>query len=323
MTPREIIAKAWAMTKNETQLRRWGFASALLETLLSVKLLVYQAWFAYSYFVAGEPVGFFIIEETLFQYFPFTVALTIVIFIVVLIAIELIFPHFATGAIIGLAAKSHLKQEVKGGFVLALYNFFPIFVLHELFVLSGVSTVITIASFVLRYGPGAEFNIFILAILGFFFVFSIIFKFLASFAEESVVIHKNGTFNAIGRSFKIIISHLGHMVFLLILLLVIMLRIVINVIMLLLIPGIVIGIALLLAQFLPPVISYSIGSIVGLALVGVASYFFAYLTVFRQTVWTITYIELSAQKDLDIIEDTNGSSEKIVSPVVERENPAV
>ena len=33
-----------------------------------------------------------------------------------------------------------------------------------------------------------------------------------------------------------------------------------------------------------------------------ASYFFAYLHVFKQTVWTLTYIELSSRKEQDIID---------------------
>lgn len=290
------------MTKSERQLRRWGFASALLETLLSIKLLTYQLWFAYSYFVLKAPVGFFVVEETLFKHLPFGIATGIVIAVLILVAIELVFPHLATGAVIGLAAKSHMKQEVKGGLVLALYNFFPIVVIHELFVLSGISTVITISSLILRYSPAGGINMFFLGVLVFLFIFSICFKFLASFSEECVVIHKQGPFAAIGRSFKLIVSHLGQVVFLIILLLVIMLRVLINLVMLLVIPGIVIGIAMILAQFLPALVSYTVGALIGLLLTGVTSYFFAYITVFRQTVWTITYIELSAQRDLDIID---------------------
>ena len=303
MTPRDIIAKAWAMTKKETQLRRWGFASALLETLLNIKLLIYQSWFFYLYVIKGETISFFAMEELFLDYMPASAAWTLIIIIFSMVAIELIFPHFAKGAIIGLAAKSHKKQEVKGGLVLALYNCMPIFIVHELFVLGGISTVITIASLMIRYGPAGDFLLLPLALLGFFWVFSNILQFFAAFAEEAIVIHKLGPFAAIAKSMKLIISHLGHVVFLLILLFVISLRIIINIVMILLVPGVVIGVGLLLAQFLSPVVSYTIGSIVGLALTVVASYFFAYITVFKQTVWTITYLELSQLKDLDVISD--------------------
>lgn len=306
MTPREIIAKAWAMTKKERLLRRWGFASALLQTLLNVKLLIYQSWFFYLYVIKGETISFFAMEELLLKYMPETVAWTIIIIIFAMVAVELVFPHFAQGAVIGLAAKSHTKQEVRGGLVLALYNFLPIFIVHELFVLGGISTVITIGSLMLRYGPSGDFIMLPLGLLGFFWVFSNIIKFFSAFAEESIVIHKSGPFEAIGRSIKLIISHLGHVVFLLLLMFVITLRIIINIVMLFLIPGIVMGIGLLLTQFLSPTLSYSIGALIGVSLVVVASYFFAYITVFKQTVWTITYLELSSLKDLDIIDHNEG-----------------
>lgn len=303
MTPREIIAKAWAMTKKEKSLRRWGFSSALLETLLNVKLLIYQSWFFYLFVVKGETISFFAMEELFLEYMPAAVAWTLIIIIFALIAIELVFPHFAKGAIIGLAAKSHKKQEVNGGLVLALYNCVPILIVHELFVLGGISTVITLSSLMLRYGPGGDFMYLPLGLLGFFWLFSNAIHFFAAFAEEAIVIHKLGPFAAIGKSMKLIISHLSHIVFLLILLFVISLRIIINIVMILLIPGVVLGVGLLLTQILSPALSYSIGSAIGLILVVVGSYFFAYVTVFKQTVWTITYLELSQLKDLDVIED--------------------
>lgn len=301
MTPREIIAKAWAITKQERTMRSWGFAAALLETLLNTKLLIYQSWFAYSYFVLNEPIGFFQMEEVLLHIFPFGVAVGIIITLLVLVVIEWFFPHFAQGAVIGLAAKSHMKQEVKGGLVMAIYNFFPIFVIHELAVLSSLTTCITIASLMVRYGPDGDFLMLPLSLLAFFWFFSNVLKFIASFSEEAVVIDKCGVFQAMGRSIKIIISHLTHVLFLFILMFVITLRILINLVLVLVIPGIVVGVGFLLTQFLPQTLSYSIGAGFGVILIVIASYFFAYITIFRQTVWTITYLELNKLRDLDII----------------------
>lgn len=301
MTPREIIAKAWAVTCNEGQIRRWGFASSLLRTLLNVKLLVYQVWFAYSYFVLKSPIGFFTIEEKLLEVLPFWLGVTIIIFLLVLVGVELIFPHFAKGAVIGLAAKSVKKEEVKGGLVLAIYNFFPIFAAHEVLVLSGVTTVITICSLLLRYAGGmAGFGISLVLTL---WLISLILEFFFIFVEEAVVIRKAGLKDAMGTSFKLVISHLGHVVFLLLLMYVILLRIVANILMVVLIPGIVVGVGFGLATLLPAGLSYAISTVLGLIVIVAASYLFAYLEVFRQTVWTITYMYLSKLKELDIIED--------------------
>ena len=72
--------------------------------------------------------------------------------------------------------------------------------------------------------------------------------------------------------------------------------------MVILIPAIVIGIGFSLTFLLPTAISYSIAAVIGLVIIFLSSYFFAYLEVFRQTVWTLTYIELCKLKDLDLIE---------------------
>ena len=68
------------------------------------------------------------------------------------------------------------------------------------------------------------------------------------------------------------------------------------------IPGIVIGIGFLLSLIFSQFLTIIIGLVLGLILVGLASYLFAYIEVFGQTVWTLTYIELSKLKELDVIE---------------------
>ena len=299
MNPREIIAQAWAITLKESQLRRWGFVSALLETLLNTKLMIYQTWFLISY-LQGDPIGFFADVEWLSQHLSFGWVAAIVTFFLILIFIEWIFPHFAKGAIIGLAAKSYKKEEVKGGLVLSVYNFFPLFAIHEFFFISSISMVITLSSLLLRYGPEiAPFGIFLLAL---FFVGSNILRFFYIMSEEGVVIRKLSIGKAMGASFKLVISYLGHVVFLLILGFLISLRILLNAVMIFLVPGIVIGIAFLFESFLPIEVAIVIGAILGLIIIGLMSYLFAYLEVFRQNVWTITYLELSKLKELDVIE---------------------
>jgi hypothetical protein len=298
MTPREIIAAAWAITTKEKTLRRWGFTSSFFETLLNVKLLVYQAYFAYEQLYKGGQAGFFDVELWLYNVLPGAVFWPIIISFLLLVVVEFFMPHLCLGAIIGLAAKAHRREPLKGGLVLALYNFFPIFALHEIPILSKFTTVITVASVILRYVEGSLKYSAIVVVVS-IFVFSNVLKFFISFAEEDVVIRKASLFHATGKSFKLIVSHLSHIMFLLILLFVISLRILFNAATILLIPGIVVGLALFFSLFLSQTLSYTIAGLVGMVLVVVASYFFAYLHVFKQTVWTLTYLELSAQKDLD------------------------
>ncbi|MFH0770948.1 MAG: hypothetical protein V1926_06280 [Candidatus Peregrinibacteria bacterium] len=299
MTPREIIATSWAISKRERQMRHWGYTSSLLETLLNTKLLIYQTWFLISY-IQGDPIGFFTVEATLFDYVPLWFFLTFVIVLVVLIAIEWLFPHMARGAIIGLGAKSSLGEEAKGGLVLAIYNFFPMFAIHEFFFLSRITVVITIISLLLRYGGGMAGAGILIVIIA--FIISNVFRFFFLFSEEAVVIRKIGIRQALKVSFKLVISYLGRVVFLMILFFLISIRILLNAVAIFLIPGVVIGLGMLLAMVLPTIAVVIIVSLVGLGIIGFTSYILGYLEVFQQTVWTITYIELSRLKELDIIE---------------------
>lgn len=300
MTPREIIAAAWAITTKEHSIRRWAFTSSFFETLLDVKLLVYQVYFAYEHIYGTGDAGFFDIEILIYEALPFGIFLTLMILFGLLVVVEIFLPHLCTGAIIGLAAKSYRKEDVKGGLVLGLYNFFAIFGIHEFLVLAGISTIVTASSLILRYVE-APLSWWSIGMLVFFFVLSNILRFFFSFANQAAVLQKMNIFEAMGKSFKMIVSHLSHVMFLLLLLFVISIRIVLNVAMLIIIPGIIVGMGYLLALFISTTISYTIAGVVGVALVIAASYFFAYLHAFKHTVWTITYLELIKQKDLDEI----------------------
>ncbi len=300
MTPREIIAQAWSITTKEKILRRWGFAASFFETLLNVKLLGYQVYFIYAYIV-GIEVGLFDDFYILYEHVPFNVFLSILIGFGLLVLIEFIMPHLSGGAIIGLAAKSYRKEPLKGGMVLALHNFFPLFAVHEMFVLSGWATALTCVSLTLRYIDG-NIKYGIIGVIIAIFCISNTLKLFAGFAEEAVVLRKMSIGAGIAQSYKLLLSHLSHIMFVLLLLFVISLRIVLNAITVLLIPVIVVGIGFLLALVFSPALSYLIAGLVGVGLVLAASYFFAYLQVFKQTVWTLTYIELSSRKELDHID---------------------
>jgi hypothetical protein len=160
--------------------------------------------------------------------------------------------------------------------------------------------VITLCSILLRYAPEiAPFGILLLIVL---FIGANILRFFFIMSEEAVVIRKLGIGRAMGASFKLVISYLGHVMFLLILGFLISLRILLNAVMIFLVPGIVIGLGFLFSTFLPLSIAIAIGAALGFIIIGIASYLFAYLEVFRQNVWTITYLELSKLKELDVIE---------------------
>ncbi len=298
MTPREIVAEAWAIAKRERKLWQWGFLASFFAIMLSVKFLSFQTYIFYEYFFGGNEAGMFDMELWLINNTPqwFWVS-TFIIFIVMLI-IEFFMPHFTEGAIIGLTVKAHRGEPLEGGLVLGLYNFFPLFALHEFFILASWNLVISAISLTLRYLPESLHGIIIPTVI-FLFVFSNFFSFLTSFAPEGCVIKKMGPIESAMRSYKLIVSHVSHVVFLMLLLFVITIRILINTVIVFLIPAAVVGIGLLLTYVFSPFVSYLIGAGIGLLLIGVASYSLAYLHVFRRAVWTLTFLELDGRKDLD------------------------
>lgn len=301
LTPREIVAEAWAITTKERKLWRWGFFGSTFETLRNLEFFLYQSFYLY-WFTRGEVVSFWHAEIFLYESLPFWLFVATVIFTVILLIVELFAPTFATGAIIGLSAKSYYKEPVKGGFVLGLYNFFPLLEIHGMFLLSNFTVLFTIASFVIRYSNTQDMRMATLGLLAFLGLISLAFHFFSSFAEESVVIRKDGVFQAIGRSFKIIISNVQHVFFVVLLLFVISIRVFINAIVLLVIPAILTGVAILLTSFLTQTVALLITGLVGILLLVAVSYFFAYLHIFKQCVWTLAFIELSKNKELDVIE---------------------
>ena len=300
MTPRDIIASAWAVTTREAAVRRWAFTGSFLEMLLDLKLLSYQAYLIHSYLVTGEGAGFFDWEIWIYQNLPLPVSMAILLTFGAMVLVEFFAPHLCRGAMIGLVAKAHKGEPVKGGLVLALYNFFPLFAIHEFLFLSGWTTILTIGSLTMRYieEPVRSGTI---AMLIFLFLLTNLLKFLFSFADQAVVVKKMGIFAAISRSFKMVISNLSQIMFLILLLVVISIRIVINAAVIVVVPAIMVGVMLLLTLVFSETLSMIIAGIVGVGLVFLVSYFLAYLTAFKSAVWTITYLEFDSQKDLDVI----------------------
>ncbi|MDD3151034.1 MAG: hypothetical protein PHV68_09425 [Candidatus Gastranaerophilales bacterium] len=316
MNPREIVAKAWTITTREDVLRKWGFASAFCETIIKTQFLVYQGWILYSYIILKNHGEFFGTATKALMDLPIWLTILIATFAGLVMILEWLFPHFAKGAIVGLAAKSYRKEEMKGGLVLAVYNFFPLFAVHQLLFVSSITTAITMCSFLLRYGSVAAIPGVIIVLIA--WMISNILEFFWVFSEEAIVLRKVGIGAAIRRSCKLVISYLGHIVFIMLLLFVIMLRIIANLLMVIIIPGAVLGIGFLLALFLPPTISYSLAALLGVGIILAASYLFAYLEIFRQTVWTLTFMELDQLKDLDIIDMDGKPAAKVANEAEEQ-----
>jgi len=255
MTPRDIIARAWTMTLEEKVLWPWGIVTAFAETLQSVQFISLQSWYFYTFIVKGRRVDFRAVGETIIDTFPMWFVILIGITWLLVWSITKLIPTFSKGAIIGLAAKIHNEQDHRGGLVLALYNFIKIAEFHGMFMLANTSLVLWCSSLAIRWLGDQGSIVATLLALWLLWLLSSFLYLISSFAEEGVVIRKHGVFKAVSESMKLFVSHVGHIVFVMILLLVISIRIFVSAIAFVLLPIIVVGIALSLMTFLPKVMS--------------------------------------------------------------------
>jgi hypothetical protein len=308
MTPRTIIAEAWHIAQNSKPLWHWGFAVSFFEALRTLQTVLTQGYYLYGY-LSGTSANLSDVADALATHLPAWLLAALLLLFIALLLIGYLFPTFAQGAIIGLSAKVYRREEAKGGLVLALSNFLPLFEKHGLFVLSRTALLITIVSLMLRYLDGSMLYAGIIALL-ILWLISNAFSFFALFADEGIVIKRKGVFASVARSTKLNIGNVGHVTFLLLLIFLISIRIAINAALVLVVPLLVVGAGALLAFILPPLISYALASMLGLGVIILASYLLAYVSIFRQTVWTIAFLELDKGKDLDvIIEDEDDEKE--------------
>ena len=305
MTPRELIAEAWHITtEHKRKLLPWGAADAFVLLFAAMGFMSYQVYVLSAFFRTGSSPSAREVFTELSNLLGNDQLLigTLIVLTAIYGIFWLVVPRFATGALIGLAAKIHCGDKPKGSLALAVFNFMPLLELSAALALIDGKMLFSFWSILVRYMGADDIIITTSAVLVLIWCVSFIFHFLFMFAEEAIVIRKMGMFRSIGHSFKLVISYLSKVVLIGILLLVIILRIIVNAIVIFLIPSIVMGLGLLLARFMPHFVSFGISGCIGLIAMAFASYFLGYVTVFKHTVWTITYIELSKLKELDIIE---------------------
>jgi len=313
MTPRELIAEAWHITRKHRRiLLPWGALDALILMIWAIGFVSYQAYVLSTFFTTGENPSWLSTFQVIGEVLGNSPALSITFFTLAIIygIFWIVIPRFAVGALIGLAAKIHTGDEPKGGLVLGVFNFFPLLELAVALGLISGKALLAAWSVIIRYMGGTAALFGTTALLLIFWAISFFFHFLFTFAEEAIVIRKLGVFRSLGHSFKLVLSYLKKVVLIFVLLLVIILRIVINALIILLIPSIVMGVGLLLAQVLPSAVSFGISGGIGLIALLFACYFLGYITVFKHTVWTITYIELSKERELDLIDAPSAEETK-------------
>ncbi len=305
MSPKEIIAEAWHMTiRHKRILLPWGALEAFIVMIAAMLFVIYQGFVLTVFIQTGDSPTWESIMGTIMPIIGRFPGLTVTLLVLSCIygVLWIVVPRVVTGALIGLAAKIHCGDEPKGGFVIGVFSFLPLLELAAAFVIIDGKTLFSAWSVLVRYMGAADVMLGTSIFLILIWCIAFVFHFLFMFAEEAIVIRKFGVFRSIGHSFKLVISYLGRVVLIAVLLLVIILRIILNAIVIFVIPAIIFGLGFLLTRFLPEIVSFGISGLIGITIALIASYFLGYVTVFKNAVWTITYLELSKEKELDVIE---------------------
>lgn len=298
---REIIGEAWEFTQSNKKLILWyAFLPSLLTTLVGIVYVAYQYVFLINSPAFGVEEGFLLrfvssvvalIQSNFSSTLPFLIAAAVIVVLYILI------PSLCEGAIIQLIARKRNRQKIRtrDGLRYGIMSFLPLFEYSWLTRTFSIFSIVTWSTFLIR-GLGWEgFQTFsplliLLALVG------IVMTLFFTYTEFFIVIDDRRVIESITKSSVLVITHLEETILLSILMLIISLRIVIQILFVLLIPAVMITIAYVLASSTLPTFALGLAAIVGLVLLYIAAYLSATIHVFAASVWTFTFLDLTAQK---------------------------
>lgn len=302
MKYRAIISQAWGLTQSHKKLIWWfAYIPALLTTIVAIVYMGYQALaFWSSPFVrsqAGEESFWWeIFDKGLFLYKNHP---GLSVFIITLIAIVgvlyLMLPVFTQGALIQMIVRIRQGENpgIMQGISFGFSRFLQLFEYHAIIKTFSFITVVSMASTVFR-----EFG---LSALGFFSWIFLIFliagavmTLLFTYSEYFIVLNKTNVFKGMISSGGLVLTHLHHTLFMLVLMIFITIRIIINILFALLVPAIVVAPIFLFAGSLK--LGLITGAIVGSIALFFAAYFLSIFDVFATAVWAFTFLELMEEE---------------------------
>lgn len=304
MNYKKVIADSWAYTQQNKKLIRWfGFAPALFTTTYGVGYIAYQFFsFKESYIFNAEDHSFFsdvigFIWTFMAQHLSWTAPIIVIAVIFGLIFI--LFPTLAKASAIQMIARNRngQKASVGTGLKFGIMSYLKLFEYHLLIKTFAFFSILGEMSFVIRnIGPSAF--AFLLPVFLVFIVISFLLTLLFTYSDFFIVIDDVGIFESMKKSGKLVITHWKHTFLITILMILIGVRIVIQAIMVFLIPALIILISGYIATITLPLTGLIIGGSVGLIALVVAAYLNGIVDIFAYSVWTFTFLDLTAQEEV-------------------------
>ena len=300
---RKIIAEAWVFTQNNKKITLWyAFFPSLIVTVSGMIYFVYQyyAFKSSPLFENWDQSFTMILVSTVWQIISenlLTLPTLIVIAIVVAI-LYIIVPPLCQGSIIQLIARKRNGQDVRtrDGIKYGLINFLPLFEFSWIKRTFSFVSIFTSVAFLWR-NLGTEAVQAFLPIIIIISIVAIIMTLIFTYTEFFIVIDDRRVIESIGKSVSLVITHLEATILLSILMLIISIRILIQIFFVLFIPIIIAWLIYFLASAMLPAIALIIAGIVGLFMLYIAAYIGSTVHVFADSVWTFTFLELTAEKE--------------------------
>lgn len=301
-----LIQDAWNYAQNHKRVIFWtGFLPSIFSTAAGVIYMGYQIMaFKRSEFFDHANKSFL---AELFEYlwrflnsdFPWKIWLILIA--IILLIIWFFLPTLTHAAAIQLISRHRRGQEVSvgRGFTYGLFSYLPLFEYRTAVGIFGVFTILMDAGFVLRnFGLGA-FKVF-LPLFVLLLIMGTILTLLFTYADFYIVIDREGVVKSITKSCKLVILHWQKTFFITLLMLIIGARIIIQVLLLLLLPAVLIATVSFFSHLMLSALGVIIGSFIALAALLFSAYLTGIVEIFSYAVWTYTFLELSAEDELDI-----------------------
>ncbi len=304
MDYKKIIQESWSSTQKSKSLIVWfGFLPSLLTTTVGIGYMAYQFFaFKQSYLFSDGDKSFlhdvvYFIVDFIKTHVSWTFPLIVVA--IILLVIYLLFPTLARAASIQAIARKRNNQPsgVGTGLRYGIMSYLPLFEYHLLIKTFAFFSILIEMAFVLRNLGPVIFKLF-LPIFIIFITISFLLMLLFTYADFFIVIDGQSVFTSMKKSAKLVIMHWKHTFLITILMILIGIRIIIQAFMVFLIPALIVLIAGYLATVTLPITGVIIGGSVGVIALIISAYLNGIVDIFSYTVWTYTFLEITAEKEL-------------------------
>lgn len=303
MDYRQVIAQSWRSTQSSKSVIIWfGFVPALFTTTFGVGYMAYQFFsFKKSYLFDDSEESF--IHDVIAYGWDFMKdhvnwTVPLIIFAIIFAISYFVLPTLAKASAIQAIARQRNGQATGVGIGLryGIMSFLKLIEYHLLIKTFSFFSILTEISFVLRNLGLSLFGV----LLPFFILFaflSLLLTLLFTYSDLFIVIDDDGVFESMKKSAKLVIMNWKHTFLISLLMLMIGVRIIIQALLVFLIPAVIILIAGLLATVTLPITGIIVGGVLGAIGLILASYLNGIVDVFSYTVWTLTFLELSSERE--------------------------